>query len=985
MTDLEKWQKNLAGPLRKPYPTKSQDVDTQTRQGHAAFTVRCVDRDGDVLEPAGLDMANYLADPVVLLNHGADLPIGNAGISPGDTVQKNDDELEAVWTFGSEEHNPKAELAWKCWRDHLFSSVSQGFLPNMDALSRKKVLQGQTGYYIPEAELLELSVVTLRSNPQALRRSKSFVKAYQQMVACSPVYAPYFKVTGEGRVVEMSEFAASATPTQQYAIITDFLDQRTPYTRECSTIEQARTAAHTMLAREKIRGIQLVVLGAHVGYEDDEPVYATVEEFYDDPSTKKNICISCEAMTPDVREQLVYTEQASVAPSTDGTAKFAVGQEKAVGQAKDRQLAKRYTKDAIPFEDTPVASFEHWDEDRATENLRRWASEDNSGRKEKIDWNLYERGFAWVDEENSTNFGGYKLPHHDIEDGDLVVVRNGVKAAIGAFNGARAELDVPEEDRPGIRDHLNQEAEKFEDLDPIEERASIDGHPQPIGVNPAGTTDPHAGEILEEPVGPYKWYVWDQDQARQWLEDHDFGEVLKEEKSDNFHDFRLADPDEFDDFSREWQGLKNKPEDEPDDDDLPRLLQFGIPEDGESEVQAVFFYHGEKDLAERDDEGSDEAKATALQDPLGDDYTAHYTRKAVKAGLKKLQQQRAHQKSVGKAPKLLPNIASRLYNTPLVIHPDKLGAILSGIGDRVGAEGVHTEDIPAEMMESKRASDVKPEGAMAVIPIMGTLIHRGLLGDNEASSGLTPYGFIDEAFEQALNDPGIKGILLDIDSPGGEVSGNFDVADRIFEARGEKPIWAIANESAFSAAYAIASAADRIIVPRTAGVGSVGVVAMHVDQSEAEEMHGFDVSLIYAGDKKVHGNPHEPLSDEAESDLQAEINRIYEIFVRTVARNRGLSEEAVRATEADVFMGEEAVQQGFADEVASPKQARSDMQQQLHTDDGDTSGATGAGDEPSEDGEAVAAFDAILGESEGSNDDPVTAFDEMLSDAEDDE
>nr|WP_255773278.1 S49 family peptidase [Halorhodospira sp. 9622] len=143
----------------------------------------------------------------------------------------------------------------------------------------------------------------------------------------------------------------------------------------------------------------------------------------------------------------------------------------------------------------------------------------------------------------------------------------------------------------------------------------------------------------------------------------------------------------------------------------------------------------------------------------------------------------------------------------------------------------------------------------------------------------------------------------------------MDLAERIAARRGEKPMTAVANESAFSAAYAIASAADEIVVPRTAGVGSIGVIATHVDRSGENEMQGRVVTHVYAGARKADLSPHRPLSEEALSWLQATIESHYEIFVALVAANRGISEQAVRQTEAGVFFGPDAVTAGLADRV----------------------------------------------------------------------
>ena len=149
-------------------------------------------------------------------------------------------------------------------------------------------------------------------------------------------------------------------------------------------------------------------------------------------------------------------------------------------------------------------------------------------------------------------------------------------------------------------------------------------------------------------------------------------------------------------------------------------------------------------------------------------------------------------------------------------------------------------------------------GPVAVIQVEGTLVQK--LGTLRPYSGMTGYDGIRQNFLEALSDPAVEAIVLDIDSPGGEVAGCFDLVDTIYAARGEKPIWSVLSESAYSAGYAIASAADRIVVPRTGGTGSIGVISMHVDWSQALTEAGVKVTFITYGERKADGHPEIPLS-----------------------------------------------------------------------------------------------------------------------------
>jgi len=175
-----------------------------------------------------------------------------------------------------------------------------------------------------------------------------------------------------------------------------------------------------------------------------------------------------------------------------------------------------------------------------------------------------------------------------------------------------------------------------------------------------------------------------------------------------------------------------------------------------------------------------------------------------------------------------------------------------------------------------------------------------------------------------MDDPEVKAIWLDIDSPGGEVAGCFDFCDELAccnKANGGKPIWGFVNEEAHSAAYAIASQCDQLIMPRTASVGSIGVLTMHVDFSKAMAMDGIKATLIHAGAHKVDGNPYEPLPDAVRADIQARLEKVRLLFAQTAARGRNTKPKAMLATEARCFDADGAVAAGLADAIASETEA----------------------------------------------------------------
>ncbi|MDE3022251.1 MAG: S49 family peptidase [Pseudomonadota bacterium] len=274
------------------------------------------------------------------------------------------------------------------------------------------------------------------------------------------------------------------------------------------------------------------------------------------------------------------------------------------------------------------------------------------------------------------------------------------------------------------------------------------------------------------------------------------------------------------------------------------------------------------------------------------------------------------------------HLAQKLFNTPLAIRPEKAEIIMHTLAERLGISNILRMDgtaiTDAAMMDMGSPGRQPQAGydiveGVAVIEISGTLVQK--MGTLRPYSGMTGYDGIRQNFLDALGDPDVEAIVLDIDSPGGEVSGCFDLVDTIYNARGQKPIWAILNECAYSAAYAIASAADMLTVPRTGGVGSIGVIWMHVDWSEALTSAGLKVTFLTHGDSKADGHPEIPLSPEAKKRFQDDINMMGELFVTTVARNRNIAPSAVRDMKAATYLGEKGVSLDLADAVLAPDAA----------------------------------------------------------------
>lgn len=261
-------------------------------------------------------------------------------------------------------------------------------------------------------------------------------------------------------------------------------------------------------------------------------------------------------------------------------------------------------------------------------------------------------------------------------------------------------------------------------------------------------------------------------------------------------------------------------------------------------------------------------------------------------------------------------IQERLFTRPHLIHPAYLSSILGGLGGRLGIEldVVNPVQFASVAHSDEIEMDVSVPGSIALIQVHGALVQRG--GWMEGC-GIRSYDAIREDLEEALANVNVSAILLDIDSGGGECAGLFDLCDWIMAQGEKKPIYAFAHDYAFSAAYAIACTARKLYVAQTGEVGSVGVVCAHVDQSGANSKAGIVITPIYAGDKKVDGWSHAPLSDSAKADYQHSIDATYQKFVSLVAKGRGISEQSVRDTEAGCFIPSDAMRLGLVDAVSS--------------------------------------------------------------------
>jgi len=259
--------------------------------------------------------------------------------------------------------------------------------------------------------------------------------------------------------------------------------------------------------------------------------------------------------------------------------------------------------------------------------------------------------------------------------------------------------------------------------------------------------------------------------------------------------------------------------------------------------------------------------------------------------------------------------------TPWAILPYKLAVLEEIVVRHVSGEKLNADEIQARINGARRPdllgkSDRQVQ-AVAVLPLFGVIFPRANLMTE--MSGATSAEMFGAQFSELVQDPKISAIVIDVDSPGGQVDGIEELSQKIFEARGQKPIVAVADHTMASGAYWIGTAADEVVASPSSEMGSIGVFAAHVDMSQALEKEGVKVSLISRGKYKIEGNPYEPLSEEARTAIDARVGDYYESFVNSVARNRGVKVAAVRNGfgEGRVVGARQAVELGMADRVGT--------------------------------------------------------------------
>jgi ClpP class serine protease len=294
------------------------------------------------------------------------------------------------------------------------------------------------------------------------------------------------------------------------------------------------------------------------------------------------------------------------------------------------------------------------------------------------------------------------------------------------------------------------------------------------------------------------------------------------------------------------------------------------------------------------------------------------------------------------------HIASRVLNTPLLLEPSYARVFFSALASRLNITEINDAEGQVPMGQKLRVDGrsfnktrknawgeeevlFQVVDSVALLDVKGTLVHKH--GYLKPYSGMTGYDGIINRAAMMFAEPDVKGVLMDMHTPGGEVAGCFDTADRLRQMAEQagKPIWSLCYDMTASAGMALASAGSRRLITQTGVAGSVGVVMAHASYEDYLKQEGVKVTLIHSGAHKVEGNPYEDLPAEVLARFQADTNALRQQFAELIARNLGVSVEAVLATEAACYRGQEAIDIGFADQLVNGHEALAEFSEHLST------------------------------------------------------
>jgi signal peptide peptidase SppA len=262
-------------------------------------------------------------------------------------------------------------------------------------------------------------------------------------------------------------------------------------------------------------------------------------------------------------------------------------------------------------------------------------------------------------------------------------------------------------------------------------------------------------------------------------------------------------------------------------------------------------------------------------------------------------------------------VRERLFGRPLLLTPEYANVVVTALADRLGVDPL----VSGEMLDKYRRPSDRPvldrRNGIVTYPVVGSMVHRG--DGVQADSGVQSYTAMQNDLTALLEDNSVRGILLDLDTPGGEAAGISELTEWMIDAQKTtgKPIWGIANTAACSGGYWLGAACSKLYAAKMSAVGSIGVVTMHTDVSKALDKRGIVTTYIYAGKHKIDGNPSEALSEDVKAGIQTKVDALYGEFVGAVASMRGIDEAVVRKTEAGVFSPAAALEIGLIDNIGS--------------------------------------------------------------------
>lgn len=258
------------------------------------------------------------------------------------------------------------------------------------------------------------------------------------------------------------------------------------------------------------------------------------------------------------------------------------------------------------------------------------------------------------------------------------------------------------------------------------------------------------------------------------------------------------------------------------------------------------------------------------------------------------------------------NILNAINSNVWMILPEKMDILLAFLEARIN----NAEMPEVETRAPTRFKNVG--GDIALMELTGTISQR--MGIMDAASGGTSTEAFGQKFDELANDPKIKAIVMDVDSPGGSAFGLEELSTKIRQARKPgRPIISVANSLMASAAFFIASAADEIVATPGAQVGSIGTILVHTDISKANEQIGITKTIIKAPANKGESNPFEPLSKEDAAALQDTVDQFFDMFVSAVATNRSVSKTTVKSDfgQGRLLTARDALSAGMVDRIGT--------------------------------------------------------------------